>query len=215
MSDTTGRKDRIGSGYHPMKLLTGGAFLYAMMTLGSNNPMMEPNLASTTPKQPTNSSNRTSFDVTPPPLLAARKFYAAGFDARHGVNATNHSHYWRWTEDTDKAFKEVWDNAMNPPSCSNDTTFLKVQRQNWGLGSRIRDTMDVLLGALNLESAVIHEGSNICPSEEANDPFMLCLFEPFSACQGKLISTEGGKQRYNPGAWEAFAFEAWHAHIHA
>ena len=61
-----------------------------------------------------------------------------------------------------------------------------------GLGSRIRDTMDLLLGALDLERTVIHEGSNICPSEGNYDPFMLCLFEPFSACQGKLISTEEG-----------------------
>lgn len=127
--------------------------------------------------------------LPPPPLLAPHTMYTAGYNARVEVSTvTNYTYYWQWTEETDIAFQEVYDKAMNPPlsSCygqNNTKDMVFVTRWGYGLTSNIRDTTDVMFVALSRNKPMVHAGSRNC-SKLDEDPFMLCLYEPFSSCQG-------------------------------
>lgn len=63
-----------------------------------------------------------------------------------------------------------------------------MMRQEWGIGSRVRDTMDMMLKAMSLGLPVVHKGPDHCVmrDDRDNDDYMICLFQKFSSCQGTV-----------------------------
>jgi hypothetical protein len=133
------------------------------------------------------------------PLLANRTMYAAGYDARTAVTFSKNPRLsWQWTGETEQRFAALYNVAMNRTECNRNVTLhaqrqstIRVVKQQWGLGSRIRDTMDVIMAGMDVKRTVLHDGPRECPftndktsNNNTQDPYMICLFQPFSRCQG-------------------------------
>lgn len=127
-------------------------------------------------------------------LLTPKELWASGFDARKNPKAISSNAsalVWTplfWTQETVDAFRNVYNEAMNPPACGDVNNFIIADNPGWGLTSRVRDFQDILIGhALHGELVLHRNGADGCPGESENrhDPFMLCIFEPFSRCQNE------------------------------
>ncbi|KAG7343406.1 hypothetical protein IV203_021351 [Nitzschia inconspicua] len=173
-----------------------------MMPIASRLPS---STSSTTPSSPSK-FKRNIIGGRPPPLIARRTMYTAGYDARVFVKpSTNPYISWQWTAKTERYIDNLYNSVMNPTSCSRDTQnqgqhTIRLLKQPWGLGSRIRDTVDIMLAALDVNRTVLHAGTTTqCPfltpngqvimnininNNELQDPYMNCLYQTFSKCQG-------------------------------
>lgn len=138
--------------------------------------------------------NGTEHPERPMLLLAPRELWASGFDAKMAPQkiASNSSTLsWRtlvWTKETVDTFREVYNEAMNPSVCDDIDDVTIADKPYWGLTSRIRDFQDILIGLAIKGTLVLHRnGGAGCPDESAShsDPFMRCIFEPFSRCQNE------------------------------
>lgn len=126
-------------------------------------------------------------------LLTPKELWASGFDARknaHSIQTKEDVLAWTplyWTQKTVDAFRKVYDEAMNPALCYQVGKVVVADRTGWGLTSRVRDFQDILIGkAISGGAMVLHrDGGDGCPadSDDKTDPFMRCIFEPFSRCQ--------------------------------
>lgn len=143
--------------------------------------------------------------------------YTAGYDARVLVKPSTHPYIsWQWTKETERYFEQLYNSVMHPTTCNTDKEYtqqaahsIRLLKQPWGLGSRIRDTVDVMLAALDVNRTVLHAGTTTaCPflttpvgpvmtfhdddnnnitmkdTSPWHDPYMNCLYQPFSSCQG-------------------------------
>mmetsp|Transcript_81143 Transcript_81143/g.169457 ORF Transcript_81143/g.169457 Transcript_81143/m.169457 type:complete len:446 (+) Transcript_81143:1259-2596(+) len=117
--------------------------------------------------------------------MVSRHLYVSGFDARTDVARLFLPRvYWTWTDDTVRAFKEVYDaHFFNPALCQSKRAIHNLTWGDWGLFSEIRDTTDVLLGALVSKSPVLIGWQHHACDGAVGDPFMFCYFEPFSMCK--------------------------------
>merc|ERR1719440_1789245 len=79
---------------------------------------------------------------------------------------------------------------MNPATCVDVHQAVIAQKPFWGLTSRIRDFQDILIGGALNGRLVLPKNGGGCPanSEDKPDPFMACVFEPFSRCQTESAS---------------------------
>jgi hypothetical protein len=179
----------------------------------------------------------------PPPLIAKRTMYTAGYDARQNVQPNPNPYIsWQWTAKTQQYFSNLYNSVMHPTTCNTDPLqqgnySILMAKQGWGVGSRIRDTVDIILEALDLNRTALHTGTMTkCPfltnnttvvdfehgTTSETDPYMECLFETFSSCQGispvdqlvgagrgyDLFSNEPGRQ-YGRGNLEKAIHNWW------
>jgi hypothetical protein len=139
--------------------------------------------------------------------MAKRTMYTAGYDARVFVKpSANPFISWQWTPETEQFIANLYNSVMHPTTCSTEIQqqgqhSIRLLKQPWGLGSRIRDTVDVMIAALDVNRTVLHAGTTTdCPflnndmtvmqfengtdTSPWHDPYMNCLFDTFSSCQG-------------------------------
>lgn len=143
--------------------------------------------------QPSAEKIRGESRVRPKLLLTPRELWASGFDARkHSDNIASSTGetYFLWTQETVDAFRTMYDETMNPVLCNlnDEDNVVLATKPGWGLTSRIRDFQDILIGnALNGKLVLHANGGERCPAEDedASDPFLRCIFEPFSRCQAE------------------------------
>jgi hypothetical protein len=108
-----------------------------------------------------------------------------------GSKQENLNSLWQWTPQTAKVMRKWYDGAMNPARCNVNYAYVKKPR--WGLTSRLRDFEDILIPNVLKGRLVLHKGGRQCPSD-ADDPFLLCLFQPFSKCQGEVNTNQSSDQ---------------------
>mmetsp|Transcript_7607 Transcript_7607/g.14900 ORF Transcript_7607/g.14900 Transcript_7607/m.14900 type:complete len:475 (+) Transcript_7607:328-1752(+) len=151
--------------------------------------------------------------LPPPPLLVEKRtFLSAGYDARTQVDVGDGRFYWKWGEATEKKFQEFYDRVANPnPETCTEESVEQMSKQVWGLGSRIRDTQDMILTSLSRNKSVFHKGPDHCvmKDDSDNDGYMICLYEKWSSCQGKVTPAAGARMRSPPDtSWQNF-LEPW------
>jgi hypothetical protein len=144
------------------------------------------------------SSSKDTRNFRIPPLIAQRTMYTAGYDARVTVQpSANPSISWQWTTDTETYFAQLYNSVMNPQQCNTipkqqGQSSIRILKQHWGLGSRIRDTVDIMFAAMDVNRTVLHGGTTTdCPiltlppgNNHVVDPYMNCLYQRLSHCQG-------------------------------
>lgn len=128
------------------------------------------------------------YPERPTLLLTPKQMWASGLDARRTPSAFFNGSAWApliWTQKTVDVFGKMYDAVMNPKTCVHGHQTIIATKPYWGLTSRVRDFQDILMGGALNGKMVLPENGGGCPDESENrpDPFMACIFEPFSRCQ--------------------------------
>lgn len=120
-------------------------------------------------------------------FLIPRELWASGFDARKPSDLleTDGANQWEWMPETVDVFRAFYNRIMLPEHC--DVPYTVAQKTSWGMTSRIRDLENIIFYGLIHERLILHDGSRDC---QWPDPMMLCIFEPFSNCQGLVTINE-------------------------
>lgn len=127
-------------------------------------------------------------------FLTQRELWASGFDAKKNpahISSNSSALFWHtlvWTQETVDTFRDMYDEAMNPMVCTEADDITIAEKPYWGLTSRIRDFQDILIGRAFNGTLVLHRHGGLGCSDESPknpDPFMRCIFEPFSRCQNE------------------------------
>jgi len=137
------------------------------------------------------------------PLQVERELWASGFDFKTQPESTlQQGQVWTWQEETVKVFQAIFDEVQNPCDC-NALPVALADKAGWGLTSRIRDFEDVLLGGMmaglmTLNAPLTSHGSDFKCLYKDNraDPFMNCIFQPFSRCQAERRNSTPKEKRH-------------------